>query len=117
MSGGCRGESRGELLPEYEAMLKTGAFGGGTDSTIGLSEERNARCSVATLTTNTPSPPRMPSAPSPLKYPHDQRLVTPRLADWPATFTAIANCRKQFSRLPGWVIGGKFCPWKRLTQD
>ena len=31
------------LLPEYEAMLKAGAFSGGTDSTIALSEERNAR--------------------------------------------------------------------------
>ena len=32
-----------KLLPEYEAMLKTGAFSGGTDSTIALSEERDAR--------------------------------------------------------------------------
>ncbi len=32
-----------KLLPEYEAMMKTGAFSGGTDSTIGLSEERDAR--------------------------------------------------------------------------
>lgn len=32
-----------KLLPEYEAMLKTGAFRGGTDSTIALSEERDAR--------------------------------------------------------------------------
>ena len=29
-------------LPEYEAMLKTGAFRGGTDSTLALSEERDA---------------------------------------------------------------------------
>ncbi len=32
-----------KLLPEYEAMLKAGAFSGGTDSTIVLSEERDAR--------------------------------------------------------------------------
>ena len=32
-----------KLLPEYEAMLATGAFSSGTDSTIGLSEERDAR--------------------------------------------------------------------------
>jgi plasmid stability protein len=32
-----------KLLPEYEAMLKTGAFSGGTDSTIALSEDRDAR--------------------------------------------------------------------------
>ncbi len=32
-----------KLLPEYEAMMKAGAFSGGTDSTIGLSEERDAR--------------------------------------------------------------------------
>jgi plasmid stability protein len=32
-----------KLLPEYEAMLKTGAFSGGTDSTLALSEERDAR--------------------------------------------------------------------------
>ena len=32
-----------KLLPEYEAMLKTGAFSGGTDSSIALSEERDAR--------------------------------------------------------------------------
>ncbi|MDB6074055.1 MAG: hypothetical protein JWO89_1695 [Verrucomicrobiaceae bacterium] len=32
-----------KLLPEYEAMMKTGAFGGGTDSTHILSEERDAR--------------------------------------------------------------------------
>lgn len=32
-----------KLLPEYEAMLKSGAFSGGTDSTIGISEERDAR--------------------------------------------------------------------------
>lgn len=32
-----------KLLPEYEAMLKTGAFTGGTDSTQIISEERDAR--------------------------------------------------------------------------
>lgn len=32
-----------KLLPEYEAMLKTGAFSGGTDSTQIISEERDAR--------------------------------------------------------------------------
>ena len=32
-----------KLLPEYEALLATGAFAGGTDSTIALSEERDAR--------------------------------------------------------------------------
>jgi plasmid stability protein len=32
-----------KLLPEYEAMLATGAFSGGTDSSLGLSEERDAR--------------------------------------------------------------------------
>ena len=32
-----------KLLPEYEAMLKTGAFSGGTDSTVTLSEDRDAR--------------------------------------------------------------------------
>jgi hypothetical protein len=32
-----------KLLPEYEAMLKTGAFSGGTDSTMALSEDRDAR--------------------------------------------------------------------------
>ncbi len=32
-----------KLLPEYEAMLKTGAFSGGVDSTIALSEDRDAR--------------------------------------------------------------------------
>jgi hypothetical protein len=31
------------LLPEYEAMLETGAFSGGTDSTQIISEERDAR--------------------------------------------------------------------------
>jgi hypothetical protein len=31
------------LLPEYEAMLQTGAFTGGTDSTQIVSEERDAR--------------------------------------------------------------------------
>jgi plasmid stability protein len=32
-----------KLLPEYEAMLEAGAFSGGTDSTVALSEERDAR--------------------------------------------------------------------------
>ena len=32
-----------KLLPEYEAMMKTGAFSGGMDSTEILSEERDAR--------------------------------------------------------------------------
>lgn len=32
-----------KLLPEYEALLKTGAFSGGTDSTQIISEERDAR--------------------------------------------------------------------------
>jgi plasmid stability protein len=32
-----------KILPEYEAMLKTGAFSGGTDSTMALSEDRDAR--------------------------------------------------------------------------
>ena len=32
-----------KLLPEYEAMLQSGAFSGGTDSTQSISEERDAR--------------------------------------------------------------------------
>ena len=32
-----------KLLPEYEAALKAGAFSGGTDSTIIISEDRDAR--------------------------------------------------------------------------
>ncbi len=32
-----------KLLPEYEAMMKAGAFTGGTDSTQIISEERDAR--------------------------------------------------------------------------
>lgn len=32
-----------KLLPEYEEMLRSGAFSGGTDSTITLSEERDTR--------------------------------------------------------------------------
>lgn len=32
-----------ELLPEYEALLKAGAFRAGTDSTRIISEERDAR--------------------------------------------------------------------------
>lgn len=32
-----------ELLPEYVAMIETGAFTGGTDSTQIISEERDAR--------------------------------------------------------------------------
>lgn len=31
-----------KLLPRYKAMLKSGAFSGGTDSSIALSEERDA---------------------------------------------------------------------------
>ncbi len=32
-----------KLLPAYEAALKAGAFSGGTDSTIIISEDRDAR--------------------------------------------------------------------------
>ena len=32
-----------KLLPEYPALLESGALAHGTDSTIGLSEERDAR--------------------------------------------------------------------------
>jgi len=32
-----------KLLPEYEALLKSGALTSDTDSTVGLSEEREAR--------------------------------------------------------------------------
>ncbi len=32
-----------KLLPEYEALLASGALTSGVDSTIGLSEERDAR--------------------------------------------------------------------------
>jgi plasmid stability protein len=32
-----------KLLPEYEALLKSGALSGGTDSTQIISEERDAR--------------------------------------------------------------------------
>jgi plasmid stability protein len=32
-----------KLLPEYEAMMASGAFSGGTDSTQIISEERDAR--------------------------------------------------------------------------
>ena len=32
-----------KLLPEHEEMMKAGAFSSGTDSTIALSEERDAR--------------------------------------------------------------------------
>lgn len=32
-----------KLLPEYEALLKSGALTSSVDSTIGLSEERDAR--------------------------------------------------------------------------
>lgn len=35
--------SNRKLLPEYEAMLRRGAFSGGTDSTQIISEERDAR--------------------------------------------------------------------------
>jgi plasmid stability protein len=32
-----------KTLPEYDAMLASGAFSGGTDSTVIISEERDAR--------------------------------------------------------------------------
>ena len=32
-----------KLLPEYDATLKAGAFSGGSDSTVMVSEERDAR--------------------------------------------------------------------------
>ena len=32
-----------KLLPEYEALLHSGALSGGTDSTVIISEERDAR--------------------------------------------------------------------------
>jgi plasmid stability protein len=32
-----------KLSPEYVAMLESGAFSGGTDSTAALSDERNSR--------------------------------------------------------------------------
>ncbi len=32
-----------KLVPGYEEMMKRGAFSGGTDSTIAISEERDAR--------------------------------------------------------------------------
>jgi hypothetical protein len=32
-----------KLLPEYEALVKSGGLRGGTDSTIAISEERDAR--------------------------------------------------------------------------
>ena len=32
-----------KLLPEYEALVQSGALSGGTDSTVILSEERDAR--------------------------------------------------------------------------
>jgi hypothetical protein len=41
--GGVSKWANRKLLPQYEAMLKTGAFTGGTDSSIALSEERDAR--------------------------------------------------------------------------
>ena len=34
---------RRKLLPAYEAALKAGAFSGGTDSTVILSEDRSSR--------------------------------------------------------------------------
>ena len=34
---------RRKLLPEYEAALKAGAFSGGTDSTVLISEDRSSR--------------------------------------------------------------------------
>jgi len=42
-SGGQSKWANRKLLPEYEAMLATGAFRGGTDSTQIISEERDAR--------------------------------------------------------------------------
>ena len=35
--------ARPKLLPEYEALLKSGALLGGADSTVAISEERDAR--------------------------------------------------------------------------
>lgn len=32
-----------DLLPEYEALLRSGALSGGTDSAVIISEERDAR--------------------------------------------------------------------------
>ncbi len=43
---GASGQSKWanrKVLPGYEASLHSGAFRGGTDSTLGLSEERDAR--------------------------------------------------------------------------
>ena len=34
---------RRTLLPEYEAALKAGAYSGGTDSTVIISEDRSSR--------------------------------------------------------------------------
>jgi hypothetical protein len=34
---------RRKLLPEYEAALKAGAYAGGTDSTVVISEDRSSR--------------------------------------------------------------------------
>jgi hypothetical protein len=45
-SGPTPGQSfleRRKLLPAYEAALKAGAFSGGTDSTVIISEDRSAR--------------------------------------------------------------------------
>jgi hypothetical protein len=43
-TGGARSKwANRRLLPEYEAMLQSGAFGGGTDTSVALSEERDAR--------------------------------------------------------------------------
>ena len=42
-NGGQSKWANRKLLPEYEAMLATGAFSGGTDSTTIISGERDAR--------------------------------------------------------------------------
>lgn len=45
-SGPAPGQSfleRRKLLPAYEAALKAGAFSGGTDSTVIISEDRSSR--------------------------------------------------------------------------
>lgn len=45
-ASGCGGTSnwaKRQLLPEYEAALKAGALTSEIDSTVGLSEERDAR--------------------------------------------------------------------------
>jgi plasmid stability protein len=42
-TGGTSLWAKRQLLPEYEAALKAGALTSGIDSTVGLSEERDAR--------------------------------------------------------------------------